>query len=478
MKILEEGFQCNHTLKTLEVRSGPKEIIGLMSGLTANILDFLVLPGLELTWENMVAFSTALQDIKVRKLDLSCTTNLGGMNAVARGLALNKVIEAVKLCFSESIKEQTIVDKVLDKYLSFGLTFGEESDATGADFEKEMVDKAWEMYSFLMELFGEGRENLFWETEIEFWTKMSPYFDMHLQSKNFDKKNKIGLRPKTEKEEEKEKLFHIKLKKERYLEAQDFVAQAAALIARDIRRHPTLTELVIYNNRITPKALVSLVENLQENECLRILNLTKNEIGDEGAMVLSELLAVNNTLTEINLEGTQISDQGVSFMMRALRLNKNLQLESISLLDNNIGDEGTFAIGEFLETNPNLKTLKVSCRIIDDGAKNLGKALAKNTHLQNLILSLNVSSVLTSEKRAKIKQMLIEIARGLVRNTTLTTLTLRGFEEISSEEIEEIFKGTTVKVLSGRSEGLSFSSFGFNKYVKVKEWCPIRPVYP
>ena len=71
--------------------------------------------------------------------------------------------------------------------------------------------------------------------------------------------------------------------------------------------------------------------------------LPDNNIGDEGTKAIGEALKVNTSLGAIHLSDNNIGDEGKA-IGEALKVNTSLV--AIHLCDNKIGDEAKEAIGE------------------------------------------------------------------------------------------------------------------------------------
>ena len=142
---------------------------------------------------------------------------------------------------------------------------------------------------------------------------------------------------------------------------------------------------------------------------------TKIALKPEVVAKLSKALEINQSLQSLSLRDAHIGDEGCKLLCASLEKNRTLQ--SLNLHNNNIGPEGFKAISNLLITNSTLRSLNITgnCELHDAGLKYLSDAIAKNTSLQTLIIS-----------RCGVKEeAAMQLARVLVENNrTLRELKL------------------------------------------------------
>ena len=83
---------------------------------------------------------------------------------------------------------------------------------------------------------------------------------------------------------------------------------------------------------------------------------TDNEIGDEGAFAIAEALEINTVLTTLELIGLCLMGLLWTSCLLLIRWFGCIMGET----DNDIGDEGAYAIAEALEINTVLTTLNLN----------------------------------------------------------------------------------------------------------------------
>ena len=175
----------------------------------------------------------------------------------------------------------------------------------------------------------------------------------------------------------------------------------------------SLRSLNLNKCSLTDADIQILVNTLENNINLTSLYLKENEIGDEGA----KALAKNSTLIGLNLERNKIKNKG------AQALAQNTTLKRLYLWSNEIGDIGAQALAK----NTTIITLFIGKNKIEDKG---AKALADNVILNNLSLSSNV----------KIGD---EGVKALAENETLTVLSLDD-NEISNEGAKALAENKTL----------------------------------
>jgi len=159
------------------------------------------------------------------------------------------------------------------------------------------------------------------------------------------------------------------------------------------------------------------------NRCLEIVKVCNARIIDldlQRCSSFNDIVAINladslpHTLTEFKLlsRGSAVTVNGINTCLR--KTMKCPQLEKLSLMINNIGDDGAKVIADALKVNHTLETLNLWYNNIgDDGAKKIADALIFNRNLKELNLSGNKMSADGIEYLTKRKQKLEEVSFNL-----------------------------------------------------------------
>ncbi|EOD32735.1 hypothetical protein EMIHUDRAFT_230541 [Emiliania huxleyi CCMP1516] len=191
----------------------------------------------------------------------------------------------------------------------------------------------------------------------------------------------------------------------------------ALSIMRVERHRNKLTSLGLINCDIGPSRAdaAEIADFVSVSEVLETLSLTDNFIGNDGAVAIAEALKVNRVLTTLNLENNGICSEGAAALGKALEVNGKLKSLSLSL--NGIRDAGAAAIAEALRFNGVLTALNINCNKIGDRG---AKALASALHVNGMLKTLDLGSNNIGGEGA------VAIADALQNNAVLTTLDLSG----------------------------------------------------
>jgi Leucine-rich repeat (LRR) protein len=127
-----------------------------------------------------------------------------------------------------------------------------------------------------------------------------------------------------------------------------------------------------------------ILQRLRNNDStLTSLSLISDQISDEGAKALAEVIEKNTTLTSLNLGWNEINAEGAKALVEVIV--KNTSLRALYLGHNQISDEGAKTITEVLAKNRTLTELCLYGNPISDaGAQAIVQALEKNTSLSSL----------------------------------------------------------------------------------------------
>ena len=170
-----------------------------------------------------------------------------------------------------------------------------------------------------------------------------------------------------------------------------------------------LQELDMSYNKMPKKAkqiAQQIAKVIQVNKSLQKLDISYCGVPDDGAVVISESYKYSITLQELvlswkkdevtvntadfscSLSNKKIGNTGAQIVCNLL-CNSNVSIKNLDISNNEISDEGMFAISDCLRNSYTLQRLNISRNIIScKGAKELADAIQINFRLQ----SLNISS--------------------------------------------------------------------------------------
>ena len=170
-------------------------------------------------------------------------------------------------------------------------------------------------------------------------------------------------------------------------------------IFEGLKDNNTLRQLYLDANGITvqgAKYISRYFDYLVENNIKGITSLwlSINRIDDEGVILLSESLKNYKYLKRLCIGSNRISDIGISSLYQSLVNHENLIVLDIGLykstsdlqeLPNNIGDLGAKWIAKFIEHNKSLKVLSIlHNNISNEGLEEINISLQKNKTLLSL----------------------------------------------------------------------------------------------
>ncbi|NXU98102.1 LRC34 protein, partial [Cettia cetti] len=124
-------------------------------------------------------------------------------------------------------------------------------------------------------------------------------------------------------------------------------------IARMLRSNSSLVELHLGKHEMKNFGVERLCEALYGNSSLRYLDLSCNNITSDGVKFLGELLKRNKILRILDLSANRIEDIGAIYLSEALE-TRNMALQALSVVSNNITGEGLVALASALQSNTTL----------------------------------------------------------------------------------------------------------------------------
>ena len=146
---------------------------------------------------------------------------------------------------------------------------------------------------------------------------------------------------------------------------------------------------ILSRNNITSEGCEHLFKALC-NTSLKKLDISHNNLGVEGSVALAEMLSCNNSLMELNLRWCDIPAAGLREITRGLLNNTSLKKLNISqtFSSNELGVKESVALAEMLSCNKSLTELNLGgCDISEAGLREIARGLIKNTTLQTLRIS-------------------------------------------------------------------------------------------
>ena len=258
-------------------------------------------------------------------------------------------------------------------------------------------------------------------------------------------------------------LFHNTSLKMLDISHNNLGMEEAVALAEMLSCNKSLTELNLRECAIPKNGLREIARGLLHNTSLKKLDnsggyLSFSHLGMEGSVALAEMLSCNKSLTELNLQYCDIPENGLKEIARGLLHNTSLKKLDISRgylnfsHSNELGMEESVALAEMLSCNKSLTELNIcGFDIPENGLREIARGLLHNTSLKKLDISRNPDyrsfshnnlgmegSVALAEMLSCNKSLtelslggclipeagLREIARGLLQNITLQTLTL------------------------------------------------------
>ncbi|WP_179958240.1 hypothetical protein [Chitinimonas arctica] len=147
------------------------------------------------------------------------------------------------------------------------------------------------------------------------------------------------------------------------------------------------------SSRVVDPELHHVIRRLRENSaCQNHCELFSTQGGrmieDCDAQVLGNAVANHGHLTKLSLYGAQYGDEVLRGLAEAIsREGSRSKLDTLCMVDMNIGTNGARALATLLRAYNGLRTLSLTaCTIADDGWRELTHALVNNTQLDTLLL--------------------------------------------------------------------------------------------
>ncbi|OUM68144.1 hypothetical protein PIROE2DRAFT_58315 [Piromyces sp. E2] len=126
---------------------------------------------------------------------------------------------------------------------------------------------------------------------------------------------------------------------------------------------------------------INLHDALRNNNTLQSLTITSSQIDDNRMRLLCKVLLDNKVLNHLDLSHNSISDEGALALSKVLTKN-TVNIDYLSLFNNNINAKGAHYLGKALCTNNKLKTLILGLNpIMDEGGIDILKGIYNNQTL-------------------------------------------------------------------------------------------------
>ena len=200
-------------------------------------------------------------------------------------------------------------------------------------------------------------------------------------------------------------------------------SEVASCFANGLAQNHSVRKVILHSNNIGNTGAVSIFRSLEHNTSLKELEISRNfrlAEGDSEAVgcAIEKMLKVNETLKILNLNLCGHDSAVVTHT--AAGLAHNASLAELNIGNNifsrkSITSEGCVRLFKVLCNNTSLKKLDISGNHLEmEGSVALTEMLSCNKSLTELNL----------ERCTILEAGLREIARGLLQNTSLQTLTL------------------------------------------------------
>mmetsp|Transcript_2498 Transcript_2498/g.3496 ORF Transcript_2498/g.3496 Transcript_2498/m.3496 type:complete len:267 (+) Transcript_2498:242-1042(+) len=115
--------------------------------------------------------------------------------------------------------------------------------------------------------------------------------------------------------------------------------------ARLSRNDPSLESLHIYNFTLKDHIILDIATHIAKNTYVRKLYMIKCNISPKGAIAIAEALEKNTSIQHVSLANNNIGPDGANAFWKMLKAsNNNRPMKTISLIGNNIGNEGLLGL--------------------------------------------------------------------------------------------------------------------------------------
>ena len=217
-------------------------------------------------------------------------------------------------------------------------------------------------------------------------------------------------------------------------------SEGVIALSQMLLHNKKIIALIIRNSSpivtITTEAWIQLFQVLRQHPTLSILNIRKNNLGREGSIALGECLHHNKTITVLKAWNCGLTDD----VLKAMATNLSHESSSLREIDisfsNSLTSEAWILIFQILQQNSSLRKLSISRYkpMEVDRRGNVVSALAEMISRNKGIQELTITKEFI-ENEHKL------LARSLVQNTTLQILHVYSGSkdvDILEEEIKKL----------------------------------------
>ena len=220
-----------------------------------------------------------------------------------------------------------------------------------------------------------------------------------------------------------------------------------AAMADMLSHNSTLTELNVSCCGLTPQSCVSMFKSLKHNLSLKKLDISNNTFDQAASEALADVFSHNSTLTELNVSRCGLTPQSCVSMFKALKHNSSLK--KLDIRQTTIDKTASEALADMLACNGTLTVMNVThCGLTPQSCVSIFKALKHNSSLNKLIMGWGAIPLNIADKASEALVDMLScnhslteldisgcswqpktLARVLLHNTTLTTVTVWDSEE-------------------------------------------------
>ena len=212
-------------------------------------------------------------------------------------------------------------------------------------------------------------------------------------------------------------------------------SEGVIALSQMLLHNNTITALSIRNNifssvTIPTEAWIQLFQVLRQHPTLSILDINNNNLGREGSIALGECLHHNKTITVLEAWHCGLTDDVLKAMATNLS-HESSSLREINIRANNsLTSEGWIPVFQILQQNSSLRKLNISYKAMEvDRRGNVVSAMAEMISRNKGIQELTISKQFI-ENEHKL------LAKSLVQNTTLQELRVYSFTDRSIKDID------------------------------------------
>lgn len=183
-----------------------------------------------------------------------------------------------------------------------------------------------------------------------------------------------------------------------------------------------------HNKNIGLDGIRAIVSALKVNKTITQISLVGNNLCDQGAILIADAIVGNQVLQSISLVGNNIGPDGACVLFNALQ--KSTSMQYISLACNNVGKEGVIAQVECLKEREGVSHVQLSNNCLDDdtGAYIAG-ILKGNTSIKSVDVTNNPDLS---------AQTVVKIGQAIMTNTDVEDINAAIKSSFSNQFLTEI----------------------------------------